>query len=294
MIAAPGVYTMSMEAYQADPCPTPSISSGLLHTMETKSDAHAYHFHPRLGKGQREETDTLNYGAACHDMLLEGSGKLVVIDAKDWRTKAAQEARDAAKAEGKLPVLTHQAAKLQTMYQRAGEAILAATDFDPQDWLAGASEQTLCWQEGGVWHRARVDRLSPDRRVLFDYKSTKGSANPAAWQRQVWGLGYDLQAVHYLAGNAATGGAVTAAWVWLVQECAEPFACSWVSPSPQTLEYARARRARLIARWRECLATGEWAGYPQKIAYIDPPAYAVAAWEETALMDEAAQLEPMT
>ena len=290
MITAPGIYQMSMDEYQADPCPEPSLSSGLLHTMETKSDAHAYSKHPKLGNEPREESDTLNYGSACHDMLLEGSGKLVVVDAADWRTKDAKEQRAAAKAAGKLPVLSHQADKLQRMFNVAQSAILAATDFDPSDWLTGASEQTLIWQEGGVWHRARVDRLPKDRCILFDYKSTKGSANPASWQRQAWALGYDLQAVHYMAGNRATGGP-DCDWIWLVQECIAPFACSWVSPSPAAIEYATTRRKRLIARWRECLDTGEWAGYPNKIAYIEPPSYAIAQWEERALMDEAEALQ---
>lgn len=282
-----GVHEMSMTDYQRDPCVEPSASSHMLHTLLTRSPFHAWCFHPRLGNYPREESDKLDYGSACHDVLLEGAGKLYVIEADDWRTKAAKEAREAARADGRIPLLAHQRSKLDKMVTAAKKAIDAATDFDPSDWHDGQSEQTMIWQEDGTWCRARADRWSADRKILFDYKSTLGSAHPDHWQRQIWGLGYDIQAAHYLTGNTATGGPADARWIWMVQEQKEPFAVSFVSLAPQAEAFAADRRARALALFRDCLTRNYWPAYPQRIAYIDAPAYAVAQFEAQE-MEEAA------
>lgn len=279
----PGIYTMPMAEYQADPCPKPSLSSGIAQTLVTRSPYHAWCEHPKLGNYPQEENSTLDYGAACHAVLLEGNESVLsVIEADDWRTKIAKEARDLARQCGKIPVLARQYDKIGLMVKAALEALAGCEDFTRDDWLGGASERTIIWKEDEVWCRARPDRMSADRKILWDYKTTT-NANPEAFIRQIFTMGYEMQAAHYLRGNAATGGPEDATWLWLVQETEAPFACSFVGMSPSLREHAETKRFWAVQQWRDCLESGHFPAYPAKVCYADAPAWALARWDEKTL-----------
>ena len=47
-ISEPGVYSLPDDAYHADPCPGPSLSSSVAKLMLDRSPLHAWHAHPRL------------------------------------------------------------------------------------------------------------------------------------------------------------------------------------------------------------------------------------------------------
>ena len=102
LIDKPGVHLLSMESYQRDPCPSPSLSSHIAHRLITQSPLHAWYAHPRLNPRYVEEDSTaFDLGSCAHALLLEGEDSIAVIEADDWRTKVAKEAR--AKARSKLP-----------------------------------------------------------------------------------------------------------------------------------------------------------------------------------------------
>ncbi len=267
----PGVHVMSMADYQRDPAPTPSLSSGIAHKIITQSPLHGWIAHPRLNPNHKPEEDsTFDLGACAHAVLLEGEESIASVEADDWRTKAAKEARDQARAQGKIPVLSRKLPDIRAMADEARSALkrLKAIKIDLP---AGMAERVLLWQEGDVWCRARPDWISNDRRIMLAYKSTAGSAEPGAGIRnQLAPMGFDMQSVHYMRGNEMTGGPAICDWIFLVQENYAPFACSFVGLSSARIEIAQKKLECARELWRRCLAKNVWLGYPPEIAYAEP------------------------
>jgi hypothetical protein len=109
----------------------PSLSSSIARRLLTSSPHHAWWEHPRLHPGYvPEESEAFDLGAACHAYILEGESAFAIIDAKDSRTNAAKDARDAARAAGKTPPLAHRWQAVQDM-AHAVELQLAAFEDLP-------------------------------------------------------------------------------------------------------------------------------------------------------------------
>lgn len=287
-----GAYTMAAKEYHADPCADPSLSSHIANILISQSPRHAAFAHPRLNPNYHaEESTDFDLGACAHAVLLEGEGNIYPIEAPDWRTKAAKDARDQARSEGKTPILAHKLAPIRAMADAARLA-LAECELGPIDLGTGVAEQVLIWQEGDVWCRARPDWMRNDRKLIIDYKSTAGSAEPSAWIRNQMGpMGFDLQAVHYLRGNQVTMPHDKAdplalgmcMWLFFVQENYEPYECSFVGMSPAMLDIAQRKWDFALALWKNCLQKNKWSGYSRQIAYADPTSWQLAEAEEREL-----------
>lgn len=276
----PGVYSIPLEEYIADPAPAPSLNAGAAHTLITQSPMHAWTEHPKLNPNhQSTESSRLDIGTIAHALLLENdSSRVVVVEADDWRKKEAKEQRDAAREAGKLPILSKDYFGVQEMVTRAKFAI-SKSEF-AEDFKGAIPEQTLLWQQGGVWCRSRPDKATWDWRILFDYKTVAGSAHPQAFQRTILQQGYDIQAELGMMGVEALELAQNPAFVFVVQEIEPPYAVSFIrlSPAWQELAYQKVKRAAAI--WEGCLRTNTWPSYTERTAYLDPPAYAAMGWDE--------------
>jgi hypothetical protein len=274
----PGIYNLTAENYHADPAPTASLSSSIAHILLEQSPLHAWLAHPRLNPNFERETDSrFDLGSAAHMMLLERrEDRIVRVQADDWRTKAAKEQRDAAQAEGKYAVLERQYVDILHMCTAAQDFLLTT---ELSDLLAtGTPEQTILWQEGEMWCRARPDLLSADRRVCLDYKST-ASAAPDFIAKQLGRMGYDLQAEFYLRGLTAVW--CDAAFVFLFQEITPPYACSLISLSNTFREVGKLKVARAMRLWEMSITTNNWLGYTSKILYVEPKPWDAAELEAT-------------
>lgn len=281
--------TVPASQYHADKiADQPSLSSSVAHVLLTRSPAHAWTCHPRLNPDyEQEESATFDLGRTVHSLLLEGDGSnIVVVDADDWRTKAAKEQRDLARADGKTPLLARQYEQAMDMLEAVGEQILRLK-VDPPVFQAGKAEQTLVWDEQGVTCRARVDWLRDDHRTIDDFKTTAKSANPAVWSRGIFALGYDVQAAFYLRGLRAVTGA-DAEFRFVVAETTPPYAVSVVALAPSALALANEKVDHAIRLWRRCLETNEWPSYPNAVAYAELPAYEEMRWLERHDLEEAA------
>lgn len=273
MINTPGIYKIPMADYLADPCPEPSFSTSVAKTLLTKTPQHAWMEHPRLNPNhQREEASNLDIGTAAHDILLEGSmDKIVIVEAPDWRTNKAKEARDNARLQGKTPILEHKMRDIMAMVRAAQYQIenseLAGAFKD------GLPEQTLIWQEGETWCKSRPDWLTKDLALDLDYKTTGASAEPTSWMRGVMlTSGYDLQCALRLRGLRKLG-ARDPQFVFMVQEVEPPYCMSFVGLSPAFLEVADRKLTRAKQIWDDCLLTNTWPGYPSRVAWVEPPAW---------------------
>ena len=284
-IAAPGIYQMPAAAYHADPVgPAPSLSSSLARELLAASPQHAWWASARLNPAyEREEKEAFDIGNAVHAYLLEGESGCVIVDAADWRTKDAREQCDAARADGKVPLLAQRWQDVQDMARRAREQ-LAQHEDKPTPLTNGLPEQTLIWTEGDVWLRARLDWLHKDRQVCDDLKSTGATANPEVWSRLLFGSAYDIQAAFYLRGLKAVFG-VDATFRFVVQETYAPFALSVVALGPEALALADKKVTHAIELWGECLRRGRWSGYPTRTCWAELPPWQEAQWAEREARD---------
>lgn len=286
MIDRPGIYHIPATEYHADPVITPSLSSSLSRILLMQSPLHCWHASPRLNPAfEREEKQAFDLGTATHAYFLEGETGFLIVDAQDWRTKAAQVARAEARLAGKVPLLADQWKAVLAMAKAAGPQLDAHED-PPRPLAGGLPEQTLIWQERDIWCRARLDWLHDDRKAVDDYKTTSGTANPDVWTRgPLFGNGFDLQAAFYLRGLAVLFG-VAAIFRFVVQETFAPYALSVIALGPDVLTIAEKKRRHAIEAWRFCMQTDRWPGYPTRTCYAELPPWEEARWLEREACEE--------
>lgn len=257
----PGIYyDLPADDYHRDPAAGGSLSStGVKTLLEPSCPAIFKHY---LDHG-RPDKAVFDFGRAAHRKVLGAGEDLVVVDADDWRTKAAKTARDEARAAGKSPVLTRDAEVIDAMAEAIRRHPVAAALLDPD---AGQPEVTLIWEDAatGVMLRARPDFLRdhhPGRRMIVpDYK-TADHADPETFARSVDRFGYHTQADHYLDGIRELFDAPDPAFVFIVQERTAPYlvSCFELDHGAMAVGASRNRRARTI--YRHCTETGHWPGY---------------------------------
>lgn len=283
----PGFYfDMPADQYHADPCPGSSLSASVAKVLLEKTPAHAKDMHPRLTPPDEENDPTaaMDTGSAAHALMLHDAASFAVIDAADWRTKAAQAARDEARAAGKIPMLIDRFETVAKMVA-AGRDQLGQHPEARQAFAAseGASEVTMVWQDGPadapIWCRARIDWLPNAGPVVYDYKTT-GSAAPRDWERQMVNLGHDVQAGFYCRGLRKLGWHAAPRMRFVVQETARPYALSVHQIDPHWMAMAERKADRAIQIWAHCLHSGRWPGYAGAVYHHEAPPYAERAWED--------------
>jgi PDDEXK-like domain of unknown function (DUF3799) len=273
---------MSASAYHSDPAPGPSLSSSLATVLLFQSPRHAWRMHPKLNpRYEPEESARFDLGSAAHALLLEGNNQMEPLAFPDYRTKAAQAARDEARARGKFPVLDHQYMDVRKMVEVA-TAFIATTEL-ADIWEEGAAEQTCIWQEeyGGkpIYLRSRLDWISKDRRFVIDYK-TVDSAEPNTFGRQIQRMAYDVQHGFYCRAVQECAQ-VSPELIFVAQEISPPYCCSLVSLSNAYKEVGARKVERAIELWGKCITTDDWPAYPTQIHWMEPSAWQIAEVEST-------------
>ncbi|MFA7209692.1 MAG: PD-(D/E)XK nuclease-like domain-containing protein [Parcubacteria group bacterium] len=275
-ISVPGIYAdVPMDIYVGDPCPSPSVSTSVVKALSDRSPLHAYNGHPRLG-GKSSESSRADLGSAAHAVLLGGAERIVVVDAADWRTKAAQLARDEAREAGRIPILAAQSDPILKMAASAR----AMLEFHGLNDLR--AERTLLWEDArGVWCRSRPDLMHGEEcDPVIDYK-TSTNADPMTWMKTtLFRGGYDCQSGLVLRGLDKLLGQQERQFLFLVQEIEEPFACSLVGCGPSIVSHATQKVEAAIDLWYRCLKSGKFPGYDTRIHWAELPAYTQSDWYE--------------
>lgn len=273
------ILNVPAHVYHADDlCARPSLSKSVIHTLLTKSPAHAWANHPKNPDCvARVDDKKYDVGTAAHTVFLEGDDSSVrVVYADSWRTKDAKEQRDEAYAAGLTPLLERDWQNVAAL----ADAIRAGTDrihATPSLFVDGKPEQTLVWEEDDVVCKARVDWLHDDHSAIDDLKTTGASAAPEAWPRTAFGIGADLQQAFYVRGARAVLG-VEPAFRFVTVETEPPYALSAFTMAPDALAVAEAKIDYAIGVWRECLKTGVWPSYPERLCHVHAPAWAEGQW----------------
>ncbi len=265
------------EVYHADPCPTPSVSSSFLKKLLRQSPLHAYMSHPRLNQFHEPENKRcFDIGKAVHSVLLGAGAEIVEVYADDYRTNAAKDYRDEIYEEGKVPLLSKEREQVLQMVKSAIHQLKHHPEG--QYFLGdGYSEQTAIWKERGIYHRSRNDRITLQRGMIFDYKTTGQSAHPDEFTRKIDNLDYDLSAAHYIEAERQLHGSEPE-YRFIAQEDRFPFALSVIALTGPYLEVGRMKRARALSYAEWCLKHNKWPGYPSKTVYVDPPGYTLHKW----------------
>lgn len=285
-----GIKTNAARSGSADASGVPALSASIAHLLVSKSALHAWHAHPRLNPNyQQTESAEFDYGRAAHAVLLEGSeSSLHVIEADDWRTKAAKEAREAARAAGKTPMLAKQVHRVRAMVKAAQEYIAGseiAGVFED-----GSPEVPVKWQEGATLCRMRADWITADARMILDYKTTQ-SARPESFVSMGIAYGYAMQEAFYRRGVKTVFGKEPR-FVFLLQEKEPPYICSLVAFDPAMQEIGDKQVQHALALWGTYMQRNQWPGYSPRVAHIEPPAWYLARAEEMSDDDLAEAMNP--
>ncbi|MFJ8966087.1 PD-(D/E)XK nuclease-like domain-containing protein [Lentzea sp. NPDC102401] len=272
-ITKPGVYDLAEDVYHSDPVPGGSLSaSGAKLILDCPA-----RFRYAVDHRAAEHKKVFDFGSAAHKYVLGTGPELAVVDARDWRTKAAQEAKKLAREQGKVPLLAHDHEAVQAMARKIAEHPIAGQLFAAGQ---GQAEQSLFWfdERYGVWRRARLDWLpneisSSGRLIIPDYKTTV-SVDQESIAKAIHNLRYPMQADWYCDAVQALGIAEHPVFLFVFQEKTPPYLVQVVELDGLFRRIGREDNRLALEVFAECQATGEWPGYSNDIELIEPPAWA--------------------
>jgi hypothetical protein len=263
MSFAPGIYGgITNSDYHADS----AIGSTSLKTLATRTPAHYQH-----DKTHQKFSDAFTLGTAAHSIILEGDPSgIVVVDADNWLTKSAKDARSAALGSGLQPLLTKEWTQILAMNDAVMAHPVARELFTDHK-----AEQSVFWEEDGLALKCRPDAWKPD--ALMDLKTTR-SADPNEFGKTAHEFGYHQSAAHYIDGvKAATGEELP--FHFVLVEKTEPYLVSVVELDIEAINIGRQLNDRAKRIYRECVESNTWPGYPNA-DLISLPMWAIYRAEE--------------
>jgi len=273
-VTEPGVYDgMPEDVYHGDPVPGGSLSaSGAKKLLACPARFDHDRQHPPA------PTAAMELGTAAHKLVLGKGAEIVIIDAENYRTKAAQDDARAARAAGKVPLLPHEHGQAEAMAGAIRRHPVAGALFDPK---RGDPEQSLFWfdEDYGIWRRARLDwlpRPAPygQRMIIPDLKSCT-SAAPGAIAKAVANFGYHIQAPWYVDAAEALGLDDDPAFVLVFAETSPPYLITVAQLDTEDMAAGRELGRRACERYRDCTEAGIWPAYAEDVIPISLPAWAI-------------------
>lgn len=271
---SPGVVvTAELEAdeYHADPCPQPSLSSTRARRMTI--DGCARIGRPGNGAAADIYTGAKDAGTAIHQLILQNSDEIEVIERKTYHSKEAKAERDAARANGRVPIKRHEYDPLEVA-ARGIESTLRddyglALAHDPDN--GAYSELVILHQVetecGPIWARTRIDHVKFYQKeiVAFDLKvrSKRGDASERRMSENVARDGYDVQAAAYDQAIQAAWPAFAGRteWVWVYAESCPPFLVSAARWGGIHKQRGRRLWKEACEMWGRGIYYNEWPGY---------------------------------
>lgn len=289
VITEPGIYRdMASAEYFADPCPAPSLTQSICKILIDQSPLHARQAHPRLAKpmdGLEDEPEAEKYdkakaiGNGAHRIMLGRGKTLAVIDAPNFKGKAAQTDRDAAVQRGEEPILRKHRLVAHAM-TLAAKLQLQQIDGCERAFKDGDGEVVAACLDGDLWLRAMIDWITPDLREIWDYKTSGMSAAPWSTGKMMVNAGWDVQAamIERILDTLDPAGAGRRKFRFVCQENEPPFALTVNELSESALTMGRKRVQHAIDEWRRAINTGVWPAYPARIILPEYPAFRETEW----------------
>lgn len=215
----------------------------------------------------RVESVAFDVGHAAHAKIL-GKGPRVIPIPDEHLTPSGNVSTKAAtglwleeqRAAGLVPIAPADARRVDAMAEavlahRGARTILEQPDARPEVSAFATDPET------GVECRARFDLLAA---IAADVKTTRGSASAIGFGRESAQHGYPIQEAHYLdVAEWITGERLPMRFV--VVEKAAPYLVAVHELDEVTRLVARDLAAKARRIYAECMATGEWPGYPDEV-----------------------------
>ncbi|MGH8462403.1 MAG: PD-(D/E)XK nuclease-like domain-containing protein [Stenotrophobium sp.] len=256
---------------------TPALSQSIANTLLMKSPLHAWLNHPLLGAQPRAPTKAMDEGQLVHTLLLGKGAAVEIVNADNFRTKAAQEVRDNAIAAGMLPVL-------RRVYDEAATAVetlranIAAFGISIDTNMA---EIAIEWEEPGefgpVLCRGKMDHVDLDRGVIIDVKKAE-NAHPNRVGRLMTEYGMDVQACAYQRALSALRpeheGRTSMLFVFC--ELSAPYAVTPAQADGAMRTRGEHRWLRAVRTWERCLREDKWPAYTSTIVSASPPPWSMS------------------
>lgn len=217
--------------------------------------------------------DVFDFGSAAHALVLGVGAEIVEIQADDWRTKLVQAARDDAREEGLVPLLSKDYLRVREMADALSSHRLATRLLSE-----GRPEVSAYAPDGatGVMRRGRFDWLGST--ILTDYK-TAASSEPNAFVKAAANFGYHMQAAWYT-DLARDLGHPADAFAFIVQEKEAPYLVTVIELPAELVEVGRDRNRRALERFRDCTESGYWPGYVPDDTFAQPAAPRWALYDQ--------------
>jgi hypothetical protein len=274
------MYEMTDADYHADPVPGGSLSVSGARLLLPPSCPARYAYQREHPPTPKPEYDR---GHGAHRLALGVGPTIRVVDADDWRTKAARQARAEAHAAGEVPLLAADYTDLVAMVTALRDHPIAGELLDPARMVP---EQSIFWRDPwtSIMRRARIDAVSrPDDhggRIIVDYKTTQW-ADLEHISRALHTYGYAMQAAWYLDAAATTVDPeqliVEDQFLLIFQEVQAPYLVSVVEPDATALRIGEQLNRQAIDIYRRCTDSGQWPGH---VPDRDIPLVSLPGWVE--------------
>ena len=282
-ITASGIYDLTMAQYHGQPADALSLSSSGAIILAESTPMHLR----QAWLTPPERKRAADMGTAIHTLALEPLRRhtaIRIIDAENYKTKAAQEAGDEALARGVTPLLRH-------VFDDANNAVDAIMNHpEAARFLEGgiAEQSYFAKHPLGIYVKSRPDLVN-GAQIIVDVKSC-GSVHPDFIRRRIYDGGWDMQAPFHCDVYRQTTGSEPTDYLWVCVEQKPPHAVAVYRPTRDTMAAGARKNAAAIATFAECARTGVWPGYPTGITELGLPDFAhyKLAEEELAEGDDGA------
>lgn len=268
------VHEMPAEQYHA----VKALSASGAWTLAADCPAMYWHTSPLNPNAvQSENGGPMDIGTALHLAVLEANqlpDRTALVTADDWRTKAAKEKRDEARAAGKVPLLLKDADLVLRL-----SAALRANEY-VADLLDGAhTEVSYFWTTDGIPMKARGDIVTRDGLAFGDLKASV-SASPEFFQRQAFNSGHFLRSPWYTDGwEAVTGNRAEYFYIIVARE--EPHLVTIARLDERATSWGRLMIRRAMTLFDLCRKRNRWPGY-----FDEPTTLSLPGWSEYRLADQ--------
>jgi len=265
-----------MSAFYQSRWDRPYLTPSLAVTLLQRSPLHAKLRCPYYVEPRNDSTPAMVEGTVVDCLMMGREFTGVVLPFDDLRTKAAQEARDAAIAANR-DWITRKAFERCSIAAAALQAQALAHPYGSRARANGVLQRRLFWGDDPACS-TEPDIWIPDDKTVLDVKRTAVVPNAMNWRRHVSTMMYAVQVAATL---EATGGK---AFGWLVIE-ANPPHCAVLHWATDLLIESGARLwAEAKERWHQCVETDSWPGYED--GEIDPMPWDINAEAETVTFTE--------
>lgn len=263
IIDKPGlVPDMDEDWYHADP-----VVGGSLSVTSSKlllpPSCPALFDHAR--KHPHVSTKAMDLGTVVHSMILGTEPVHVVLDFPNFTTDKAKKARDAAIANGKIPLKPGELADAEKIAQAVRDHDVAGGLF-----AEGDAEASGFWQdeETGIWLRMRMDWATHfDVPTIVDLK-TSADVSPDEFARSTFKYGYHRQDPHYRDGWAAALGCDPddIDFVFAVVDVNDPHLVMVYRLDDEAVSLGREQNKIAREVYRDCSESGHWPTWDEGIA----------------------------